>query len=557
MVENKHTGRANHYARQVVAGKIPACQWVRLACQRHLDDLKKSKTAAFKFRFDPAKAEKICNFIELLPHVKGQWAGSTITLEPWQEFSLCCVFGWVHKKTGLRRFREMYLEVPRKNAKSVLAAGIGLYMLTEDGEAGAEVYSGATTEKQAWEVFRPAKLMAEKAEGFRDHYGVEINAKNINVMDTASRFEPVIGSPGDGASPHCAIIDEFHEHLKPDLYDTMATGMGARLQPLIVIITTAGTNLAGPCYDKRDHVAKILSGALKNDSIFGIIYTIDDADKWQDAKNWRKANPNYGVSVSAEYLEAQRKTALQRVSRQNILRCKLLNQWLNAGTAWLDMTAWHENATPLTLADFEGETALAAVDLASKIDLAVLLLMFHRAGRYYVFINCYLPEDALDLPENSHYAGWAKEGFLTLTHGAIIDYDYIEEDLKAYRGRFEIVELIYDPFQATQFATRMMAEGFTVVELGATVKNFSEPMKEVESLVLARKFHHPANPVLTWMASNVVAYTDRKDNIFPRKDHVSKKIDGIVAAIMAMARAMVIDYQAAGSIYEDRGIMIL
>jgi phage terminase large subunit-like protein len=546
-VKYPHCRAAEQYALDVVSGGIAACKWARLACQRQLDDLERVKDPDWPYRFDLAKAEKICRFIENLPHIKGKWAGSEIRLEPWQKFILTTTFGWVRKSDDLRRFREMYVEVPRKNGKSALVAGVGLFMFVEDGEAGAEVYSGATTEKQAWEVFRPARLMAKKAEGFQEHYGVRINASNICILDSAAKLEPMIGTPGDGASPHCAIVDEFHEHKSPEQYDTMITGMGARTQPLMAIITTAGYNLAGPCFDKRGQVLKILESVFDNEEIFGIVFTLDTEDDWTDFENWRKANPNFGVSVFEDYLRARHKEAMQRASRQNVIRCKHLNQWMNANTAWMDMVAWGKcEDRDLTIERFKGSPCWLALDLASKIDLAELVQLFRFQGEqgedhYAAFCRHYLPEEATEPEDKAHYAGWAKDGWLTTTGGNVIDYGYIEEHMQAIKSEFEVIEVAYDPFQATQLATRMMAEDFPMVEVGATVRNFSEPMKELEKLVIAGRFHHNGDPVLTWMMSNVVARLDKKDNIYPNKERPENKIDGPVAIIMALSRALSAD----------------
>ncbi len=552
-----HCDAALKYAQDVVSGVIPAGKWVRLACQRHLDDLVKGQNKDFPFRFDRKKAEKVCRFIENLTHIKGKWAGTTIQLESWQKFFTCSVFGWVRKSDGCRRFREAYLEVPRKNAKSTIAAGIGLYMLTEDGEPGAEVYSGATTEKQAWEVFRPARLMAKKDEEFQAHYGVTVSASNLSILDTAAKFEPIVGNPGDGASPHCSITDEFHEHKSPEQYDTMITGMGARTQPLSLIITTAGSNLAGPCYDKRAQVCKTLLGVFENDDIFGVIYTLDEAEKdstgaivkpeddWSDFKNWIKANPNYGVSVFEDFLRSRHREALQRASRQNIIRCKHLNQWMNAATAWMNMIAWRKCVDPnLKPENFKGRRCWMSLDLASKIDIAELVRLFKwqdeedGSDHYAAFCSHYLPEEAAEPEDKAHYAGWAAEGWITLTPGNVIDYGYIKDDMRDFKSEFEVVEVPYDPFQATQLSVEMLEEGFPMVEVGATVKNFSEPMKELEKLVLSGRFHHNGDPVLTWMMSNVLARVDKKDNIYPNKEREEAKIDGPVAIIMALSRAI-------------------
>lgn len=266
--KHPHVEIGNRYARDVVAGKVPANKWVKLACQRHLDDLARQKSRDFDYRFDPAAAERACRFIELMPHTKGAWArrGERLVMSPWQVFLTISIFGWLQKVDGFRRFRRALLLVPRKNGKSAWAAAVGNYMLTADGEAGAEVYSGATTEKQAWEVFRPARLMAQKTPEFREHYGVQVNAKSIFMLANESRFEPLIGKPGDGASPHLAIVDEYHEHDTDDLLATMETGMGARDQPLVLVITTAGSDISGPCYSMVLDARRMLDGIIEDDT---------------------------------------------------------------------------------------------------------------------------------------------------------------------------------------------------------------------------------------------------------------------------------------------------
>lgn len=564
-----HVAAALKYAQDIVAGKIDACRFVKLACQRQLDDLAREPDPAWPYRFDPDKAERICKFVELLPHTKGKWAHrrERIRLEPWQCFILTTVFGWVRKKDALRRFREADVEVPRKNGKSIIGAGVGLYMFAADNEYGAEVYSGATTEKQAWEVFRPARLIAKRTPELCEAFAIEVNAATLARPDDGSRFEPLIGKPGDGASPSCAIIDEFHEHDTPDLYDTMVTGMGARDQPLTVIITTAGSNIAGPCYDKRAQVIKVLEGAIVNDELFGIIYTIDEkdyefngkkfpADDWTTPEALRKANPNFGISVNEDYLQSRLRAALQSPRLQATFKTKHLDIWVGARNAWMNMQAWAACPPRKTLEELAGRRCFLALDLASKVDVAAMMLLFppddddplwHAHGKYY------LPEDRVEegaTTNASHYAGWAKQGHLTLTPGNVIDQDYIMDDMRDVASRFQVVEAPYDPFQAAYLAPKMLDEGIPMVELGAQVKNFSEPMKHLEALVLSKKIAHGNCPVLTWMVSNVVAKVDAKDNIYPRKEFEENKIDGAVALIMALARALTHQDNGMGTDYE-------
>lgn len=272
---------AEQYARDVVSGKIPAAKYIRLACQRHLDDLDWQGSDGFAFRFDAKAATKACKFIELMPHTKGKWAAQRLTLkmEPWQVFMTVCLFGWLRRKDNTRRFRRFLLLVPRKNGKSAWAAAVGLFMLCADGEFGAEVYSGATNEKQAWEVFKPARLMAQKLPQLCSHYGVTVNASNIHILGNGAKFEPIVGDPGDGASPSLAIVDEYHEHQTNKQFDTMETGMGAREQPLMLVITTAGDNIAGPCYMMQDEAQKMLEGARNDDETLALIYGIDNEER--------------------------------------------------------------------------------------------------------------------------------------------------------------------------------------------------------------------------------------------------------------------------------------
>ncbi len=547
-----HVTRALAYARAVVTGKVLACQWVRLAGQRHLDDLKRARAKDWPFRFDADRAERACRFAELFPHVKGHWAipqpgkplAHRIHLEDWQCFLLCLLFGWVEKaKPGLRRFRAGYIEVPRKNGKSVLAAAIGLLAFAADGEYGAEVYSGATTEKQAWEVFRPAKQMAERSPDFLEAFGVQVNASNLVIPGTGCRFEPIIGKPGDGASPSLAIADEYHEHADSTQYDTMVTGMGARRQPMMLTITTAGENMEGPCYALHERVQRMLKGTEPDDRLFGIIYTIDEGDDWTTEAALRKANPNYDVSVSGEFLQRQQANARAQSRDQNIFKTKHLNVWVTARAAWLNMEWWHRGRdTALQLADFEGSPCWIGLDLASKIDLAAKVRVFQRtidgAAHFYAFGDYYVPEATAQEPRNRHYQGWVQDGWLVATDGEAIDQERIKADLLADARRFEVREAGFDQWGATKLIQELQAEGLPVVEIPQNVKHLSEPMKQLEAALKAGRFHHDGNPCLAWMMGNVTVKPDANENIFPRKERPENKIDGAVALIMAFGRAV-------------------
>lgn len=549
-----YTERAVQYAQRVTVGEIVACKLTRLACERFLNDLKRDD---WKWRFDDALASRACTFVEHLPHIKGQWARQRlkITLEDWQVFIIANIFGWVDRDTGLRRFLTVYLEVARKNAKSTLAAGIGLYMLAADGEPGAEVYSAATTGDQARIVFEVARQMVLREPDFV-HGGIDPQRHGLYMPDDARKFEPLNaeGSTLDGLNPHCTIIDELHAHKRRDVYDVLDTARGARDQSLLASITTAGSDRAGICYEQRTYVVKVLEGVFEDDRYFGVIYTLDDTDDWTDPAVWPKANPNYGVSVLAEDFERSAREAMNKLAAQNNFLTKRLNVWVNADSAWMDMRAWDRCANPaLRLDDFEGEECIASFDLASKVDIAAKILLFRRESKYYAFGSYYLPEQAVEDGRNSQYSGWARMGRLTVTDGNVIDYERLESDLKEDASRFQLVDVPYDPFQAMQFSQRMQAEGMPMVEMRPTVLNFSEPMKELEKLVLEGNFEHDGDPVLTWMVSNVVCHRDQKDNIYPRKEREENKIDGVVALIMALGRAMSAA-QHAPSVYESGAI---
>jgi len=550
--KHPHVEIGTRYAKQIVAGKIPANKWVKLACQRHLDDLVRQKSRDFDYRFDPAAAEKVCRFIELMPHTKGAWAarGERLVMSPWQVFLTICIFGWKKKLDGFRRFRRALLLVPRKNGKSAWAAAIGLYMLAADGENGAEVYSGATTEKQAWEVFRPAKIMAQRTPEFREHFGVQVNAKSVFVLSNESRFEPVIGKPGDGASPSLAIVDEYHEHDTDDLMATMETGMGARDQPLALVITTAGSDISGPCYSMVLDARRMLDGIIEDDALFALMYGLDQkGDDWTTPAALEKANPNIGVSVSREFLLAQQRQAINNARHVSRFKTKHLNEWVNAKTAYFNVQRWQDaEVKGLKLEDFKGQPVRIGMDLASKVDIAALELSFRldrcdcarakelrAAGyRYVRFGRYYLPEATVEAGENEHYQAWQARGLLTQTDGEMIDYTVIRDDILGLRDDFQLEEVDYDPEQARMMVAELQGEGITCVEVTATMKNFSEPMKEMEAMIRERTIAHDGDEIFAWMLGNVVTKENHKDQVYPRKERNENKIDGPVAHIMVL-----------------------
>lgn len=549
---NNFVNKANKYARDIVSGKIDACRYVRMACQSHLDDLSREKKRGFKYKFDRKAAQRACVFIQKLPHTKGKWAAQKklLVLEPWQLFIICVVFGWKRKGDGLRRYRTIYIEVPRKNGKTALIAGLGLYMFCADGEYGAEVYCGATTEKQAMEVFRPAKAICKKLPDLVDYFGVEINAQNLNRPADNSRFEPVIGDPGDGSSPSCAIHDEVHEHKTSAQIDTMDTGMGAREQPLQAFITTSGYDIEGPCYQIRQEVIDNLEGISRNEKMFGLVYTLDPEDDWTNLNAVKKANPNYGVSVDAEYLENQLQRAISSKRRQSQFKTKHCNLWVQAKDAFINLEKWKNcfNET-LSLHEFTGENAPVALDLASKLDLTARVQLFYRdidGLRHYYCISpaFYIPEDTVySNAENpklaERYEKWVNMGVLTPTDGAEVDFRVVKDDILDLQDIFSISGAPIDPHGATGISHDLMDEGIEVITVPQNYTQMTAPMKELEAAIEGGRFHHDGNPIMTWCIGNMIAATTRDEKMMrPVKAKKENKIDGAVALLMALSRVM-------------------
>lgn len=554
-----HCAEAHQYASDVVAGRIPACKWHRLACQRQLNDL---NNPAGSYLFDSEKGERVVQFLETLHHVKDVWArrNETFRLQPWQKFITVVIFGWVNDD-GMRRFLEAFILVPRKNGKSLWAIAVSIYMLVADGEEGAEVYCGATSEEQVQKtIFKPAKAMLRKNPLLMEKFGLEIFSRNISRASDGSKFEPLIGRPGEGDSPSCSTVDEYHEHKTSDQLDAMVTGMAARSQPLALIITTAGTNLSYPCYAKEGEAKQVLDRTMPNERIFVILFGIDEGDDWTDDAALTKANPNLGVSVSLDYVAHRQRVAMQSVYQQNQFKTKHLNIWCGAASTWINMERWRRQAPRKSLEELRGRECYIAIDMASKIDIAAKILLFPPTEDdpvFHVHGNYYLPEEViLDNASGnaSHYAAWQKQGFLTVTDGEVIDQRRIIEDLQEDCEMFDVIEIPYDPREMAYMSVAMLDEGLPMVEFPQTVARISEPMKHTEMLVQQSLLAHGKCPVLTWMASNVVVKSHGK-LVFPAKERGQNKIDGAVATIMAMARWMFHQEEEDENPYNERGMI--
>lgn len=570
-----YVAKANEYIRGVLSGEVAACKWIKAACERQRRDLERT---GWEYRFDAEKAERVCEFVECLHHVKGPWAKKTetIKLEPWQCFLLTTLFGWVNS-AGHRRFRTAYIEVARKNAKSTLAAGLMLYLLAADGEVGAEVYSAATTREQAKITFNAAKSMVRKDQELRESLGVVVTAQAITA-ESGESFAKALSSEAntlDGLNISGAIIDELHAHRTREVWDVIETATGSREQPLIVAITTAGFDRSSICFEQKTYVEKVMNSVLaaadglgypvtgathEDETYFGAIYTLDEGDDWQDEANWPKANPNIGVSVSLDDMRRLARKAAQTSSAVSNFLTKRMNVWVGAETAWMNMVAWNRAALPaFEIEEYRKRPVILALDLASQIDIAALVGLIVLPGEQMVsFGRFYCPEDRVEESDNASYRGWAANGHLIDTEGVEIRFESIMEDLREIARVLDVRMVAFDKWQATKFRQDMEREGFdpnNLIEVPMNYQGLSGPMKDLETAVLAGRLKHDGNPAMAWMMSNVKAKPDNKENIYPVKDTSAAKIDGPVALMMAFHCLPRIADSI--SVYETRGALVL
>jgi phage terminase large subunit-like protein len=529
------------YARDIVAGRIVAGRLVRRACERHLSDLKTGKQRGL--HFDNEAAQDAIDFYGYLQHVKGEWAGQTLRLEPWEEFIVGSLFGWM-RADGTRRFRRGYEEVGRKNGKSLLVAGIGLKLAFFDNEAGADVYSAATKRDQAKIVWGAAKQMVERDPYLRSI--IQVLVSNLNDPETSSKFEPLSADAKsmDGLNVHGALIDELHEHPTREVLDKLQTATGSRRQPLINSITTAGHDRNSVCWLEHDYGVKVVEGIIQDDSFFAYIATIDEDDDWTDPDCWIKANPNLGVSVKVDDLIRKCEHAKQVPGAQNAFKRLHLNIWTETAERWLDMDVWDENGeTPVDPDELAGRECYAGLDLASTQDITALELYFPEDdGGGQVLSFFWVPEEGAQeraQRDRVPYPDWIRDGLIFATEGNVVDYDVIRAFINFLRDKYNIREIAIDRWNSTQLQTQLMGDGFTVIQFGQGYASMTAPCKEMERLVLERKLHHGGNEVLRWMISNVAVEQDSAGNIKISKKRSSEKVDGPVALAMAVGRAIV------------------
>lgn len=559
------------YARNVITGRIPACRYVRLACERFERDLALAEAGRGSWRFDQSLAEMPIEFAGNLRNYKGPLAGEPIEILPFQAFILINLFGFVSRDTGFRRFRQAAVFVPRGNGKTTLAAVIALYMTFAEGEGGAEGYSAAVNREQAMIMFLDARQMALNCPELLQDLEIGVNAKVLYQSSTASRLTALSSQAKslDGKNVHIAVCDEIASHRTAAVYSSLLTALGKRSQSMLLSISTATDNIAGVGRLLWDDVVSILEGKVTDDSLFGLVYTIELATQHEPGddpfapSSWIKANPGWGVTVIPSAIEALAVQAQRSAAHEAEFKTKHLNVWTGALNPLFSPLEWAQCRDPaLKIADMKGQECFVGVDLASRTDLAAMVLVFPVRTealklRYRVFAQFYINEDALRTPDakkTAMYSQWVKDEWLTVTPGNETDFEYIETDLLAFANWCKVVEMPFDPWNAVQFSQRAAAAGIKTIEFRQNVANFSEPTKELGAAIRGGRVAHDGNPVLAWCIGNVVGRYDANSNVYPRKSREENKIDGATALIGAIARAMVT--WKGPSVYESRGVLV-
>jgi phage terminase large subunit-like protein len=560
---------ARQYEADVLSGVVPACRWVRQAVERNRRDLARRD---WSYRFDVPAASKVCAFVETMPHVLGEFSKPTTTpdgemvwptirLEPWQCWLLTTVFGWL-RADGKRRFRIALLLVPRKNGKSALLSALSNYMLTMDGEPGAKCYSAATTREQARVVAETSYIMASRLPAYREYFGIRLGGKTshkLTVPDTASSMEPLSADAQtlDGLNVHFGAVDELHAHKTRNVWDVLVTATGARQQPLLFPISTAGSDTGGICYEVLGYLRKILDRTLDDETFFGVEYTVDEGDDPFVDATWRKANPNYGVSVMPDDLARKATYARSSSAALNNFLTKHLNVWVRADATWAPIEAWIKvGDRSLTPEQFKAKKCWIGVDLAENKDFAAVVQVFQvESDRYAVFGTFFLPEETIAQSPVAQMSGWVRDGAIVPTEGRQADYEQIEQHIYDLCQSYLVQKVCFDRALAAQMGQSLSKRLGTrpeVLTVDQTVPVMNPAMQTVERLILNGQLLHDANPVMTWMMGNVVVQKNFKDEVFPRKaggKDSPNKIDGPVALFTVIGQVMATESSAGPQLF--------
>lgn len=548
------------YAVDIVEGRLKACKKHKQACKRFLDDLEKSKDKDYPFQFDYEELYNFYKWTGMFKHRVGILKGNKIDLVDFQLFLVGNIFCWKEKETGYRRFRKVYIQLARKNAKSQLLALISSYVCFLSDEQ-QECYISGWTKKQSKIVYKEMKYQLEGSDFLRgkwkESYGVITHLKSGSLIEPLSKEAK---NNGDGDNPSLGICDEYHQHKTDEIYESILSGMGARTEPLMVIITTAGVDLNGPCYKEYQYVSKILDPSLKditNDEYFVMICELDQNDDIKDESNWIKANPILATySLGKRKIRSELKAALDAPEKMTKFKTKYMDIWVNAReNGYMNMQKWDtcENKN-LSLADFKGEECTGGLDLSTKLDLTSIAFEFKRNGKYYPFQHSFIPQEAYDnrLREGKYpFDLWREQGNLTVTPGAVIDYEFVKQWIqdKERENNLIIKEIGYDPYNATQFVQEMEQEGYVMVEVRQGPFTLNEPTKDFRDQVYDKALEHSGDGLLTWAISNAVTKENAQEFIMLDKAKSSEKIDPIAAIINAHVRGMIVLEDNTGDIF--------
>jgi phage terminase large subunit-like protein len=514
--------------------------------------------------FDANKAQRAVEFIRCLKHTKGQWRGVPFDLLPWQDSIIRDLFGTV-KENGYRQYNSAYIEIPKKNGKSELAAAVALLMTCGDGEWGAEVYGCASDRQQASIVFDVAVDMVDQCPALRKRIKPVMSVKRLVYKPTNS-FYQVLSAEAytkHGLNVHAVVFDELHAQPSRDLYDVMTKGSGdARLQPLFFLITTAGTDRNSICWEVHQKAMDILEGRKIDPTFYPVIYgTPDDAD-WGQEENWYKANPSLGHTIDIEKVRNAYLSARENPAEENLFRQLRLNQWVKQSVRWMPMHAWDECAFAVDPETLRGRLCYGGLDLSSTTDVTAFVLVFppmDDEDKFVVLPFFWIPADNIAARvrrDHVPYDIWQQQGNLKTTEGNVVHYGFIESFIEELNTRYHIKEIAFDRWGAVQMVQNLEGMGFTVVPFGQGYKDMSPASKELMKLTLEKKLAHGGHPVLRWMMDNVYVRTDPAGNIKPDKEKSTERIDGAVAMIMALDRAIRTG-GFGGSVYDERGILVL
>lgn len=538
---------------------------LEVVSMRKLKKYKPTRFMAKTSHYDQDAADYAVMFIESLCHTKGTWAGKPFELIDWQEQIIRDLFG-VLKENGYRQFNTAYIEIPKKQGKSELAAAVALLLLCGDGEERAEVYGCAADRNQAKIVFDVAVDMVRFCPALSKRVKILESQKKITYLPTNSSYQVLSADVANkhGFNTHGVIFDELHTQPNRKLFDVMLQGSGdARMQPLYFLITTAGNDTNSICYEVHQKAIDIAEGRKVDPTFYSVIYGAAEDEDWTDPKVWKKANPSLGITVGIDKVKAACESAKQNPGEENAFRQLRLNQWVKQSVRWMPMDKWDACAFPVSEDDLEGRVCYGGLDLSSTTDITAFVLVFpplDEEDKYYILPYFWIPEETLDLRvrrDHVPYDLWERQGVLMTTEGNVVHYGYIEKFIEQLGERFNIREIAFDRWGAVQMVQNLEGMGFTVVPFGQGFKDMSPPTKELMKLVLEEKIAHGGHPVLRWMMDNIYIRTDPAGNIKADKEKSTEKIDGAIATIMGLDRAIRCGNDTGASVYDSRGLLFI